>query len=190
MDSFSYSHHFDLPLIRAEQITYTLRIWHLTLLKVYMTPKQGTCSPESDLWGPGKKQKSFALLYSVFFSFFGHAACGILVPWPGIEPMPHSPPPTPTWKCKTLTMGWQGISTLFYCLCKNNEINFTNVLLSLKIEHRYTDMKSEHPNIWKVQKPKRNTQWKRSVLSQTPPLHPHQKCSSSILETRGQCVCV
>ena len=42
------------------------------------------------------------LFYGVFFGFFGRQACGILAPWPGIEPAP------PALEGKVLTTGPPG----------------------------------------------------------------------------------
>ena len=57
------------------------------------------------------------------FGFFGHEACGILAPWPGIEPAP------PALESEVLTTGLPGIPYHYYlwsrflinfplCVCK------------------------------------------------------------------------
>ena len=45
-----------------------------------------------------------------FCFMFGHKACGILAPWPGIEPTP------PTWKVKSQPLEHQGILCLTFHL--------------------------------------------------------------------------
>ena len=56
------------------------------------------------MWTIFKVFIEFVTIFLLFYAFFGHEACGILAPRPGIEPSP------PALECGVLTTGPPGES--------------------------------------------------------------------------------
>ena len=111
-------------LLSLKSINYSMRIllkaWEdmdgmgiLKMSSVRVRPAGSWTTHFLTSWLLGKalekfQVKDFGLFIFFFFFFFGHKACRILIPWPGIKPA------TLAWQGKVLTTGLPG-SPIHWC---------------------------------------------------------------------------
>ena len=110
-------------LLSLKSINYSMRIllkaWEdmdgmgiLKMSSVRVRPAGSWTTHFLTSWLLGKALEKFQVkdfgLFIFFFFFFGHKACRILIPWPGIKPA------TLAWQGKVLTTGLPG-SPIHWC---------------------------------------------------------------------------